>query len=73
METEHTMDLKSQMDYGHRPPYHKDNMAILYLGNKESKHPKILAIDARSAIDITPHIKRFVDVVKVDRGGLGAP
>ena len=50
-----------------------DNIAILYLGNKESKNPKVLAIDARSAIDITMHIKRFGDVVKVDRGGVGAP
>ena len=38
METEHTVDLKSQMDYGHRPPYHKDNIPVLYLGNRESKH-----------------------------------
>ena len=25
MKTEHTMVLKSQMDYGHRPPYHLKN------------------------------------------------
>ena len=41
IETEHTMDLKSEMDYGHRPPYYKDNIARLYLGNRESKHQTI--------------------------------
>ena len=52
MKAEHTMDLKSYMDYRHRPPYCENNQDIVYLGNRKNQAQDIKltrAVDARNS------------------------